>query len=599
MIWDVWSFFLVKVLGPITAVLQIAAVLITSTLFKHDFYPENTAITDNQVFDFVIIGGGTAGCVIANRLTEVGNWSVLLVEAGDDPPFLSESPGLSLLSMPALPEWELYTEDDKFSSQAQKTNSIRMYQGKMLGGSSSLNYMFYVRGNKADYDGWADRGNDDWGWDAVLEYFKKSERMNDEHIWKTDSASLHNKHGYLGVSKSHWNETDEYLRGFELAGHEAIYDINGHRQLGFGIPFFTVDDSVRQSTAHSFLRPIKNRQNLYLAKNTRANKIIFDEDNRAVGVELASSNGDRKVARVEKEVVLSAGALHSPQLLMLSGIGPRRDLESIGIKPVVDSPKVGSNLMDHMIVPVISKSERDLNSLIKNLDVFTRTDHINLPSILGFVALDKSQTYPDYQVSAFPMPAGSPVPTLFSGQVFGYNDAICQNIARSGTHEQLYSLITYLHPESRGRITLRSADISDAPLVNVAYFSDERDLDKFARSVADYVSVFNTTFFRSIGSEVVYLERDKCKDHVPGSLDYWKCYVLNMAASQFHVSGTCAMGPRDDDVVDKHLKVRGVRGLRVADASVMPTLVSGNINAAVIMIGEKAADMIKMDHTEC
>lgn len=458
--------------------------------------------------------------------------------------------------------------------------------------------MFYVRGNKKDYNDWVELGNEGWDWDTVMHYFKKSERLNDEIVMKRDQGSYHDTEGYLGVSRPLWKKrTEKYLQAFQENGHKIVEDCNGEDQLGYVMPPYTVDNSVRQHTATAFLEPIKDRINLFVLKKTLARKILFNSYQKAVGVEVKLP--DEKVIHLfaRREIILSAGAINSPQLLMLSGIGPKKHLQDVGVNVLIDSPNVGANLQDHPIVIVPIGVEKDPSSIIDNLDILTNLDKFPSPCILGHVTLNKTQTVPDYQTSIFPLPVYSPISALMCSHVFRFEDHICKALYGANRGRRiLFTIFTLLHPESKGKIRLKSKYPEVGPLIHNGYYTDKSDIENHARYIEDYISVINTQYFRSIKAKIIDLKIPQCKSLAFGSHAYWKCFVLNIATTQWHPAGTCAMGPEGKGVVDERLRVRGVYGLRVADASIMPKIVSGNLNAPTIMIGEKASDMIKADN---
>nr|XP_026489496.1 glucose dehydrogenase [FAD, quinone]-like [Vanessa tameamea] len=586
--WYLWGHFQVIILLPVINFIQIAIIVITTLLFPQN-YPENANVSDGQSFDFVIVGGGSAGCVIANRLTEA-NTNVLLIEAGDDPPYITEIPGISVLLGSSFPDWNYYTDNDGSSGSAHKMHKLHAIQGKMLGGSSNVNYMYYIRGNEKDYENWAERGNLGWDWRTVTEYLEKSIC----HIANNDANSINEPRGCLGISQPLWKqETEAYLNAFKENGHDILEDFN---QLGFSTPSFTIYNRRRQSTAFTFIKPIMKRKNLYLLKNTMATKIILDRNKKAIGVEV-KYNGVMKKIYAKKEIIISAGSLNSPKLLMLSGIGEKEHLEKIGIETIVNLPNVGVNLQDHMLVPIILSGGNNSTFLIDNFNALKHADKFPVATVMGFMALDKNQKYPDYQVTAFPISSGSLLPALMCSEIFDWNNEICIAIANSTTQRDiLYTLVSFLHPKSSGKVRLKSKKPEDGPIISTGYFSNEDDLEKFAKCVEDFTRVTSSTYFKQIKSEVIDLNVKECKHIDFGSQKYWECYVFNLAASQFHFSGTCAMGPEGVGVVDERLRVRGVKGLRVVDASIMPSIVSGNTYASVIMIAEKASDMIKIDN---
>ncbi|KOB76996.1 putative ecdysone oxidase [Operophtera brumata] len=462
--------------------------------------------------------------------------------------------------------------------QAHKTKTVHMTRGKMLGGSSAANYMFYVRGNREDYQRWAALGHEGWDWDNVTHYFMKSERLNDVAILRSSSANLHGLDGYLGISKPFWKSTQRYLDAFRENGHDILADSNGHHQLGYSMPQFTIDQNIRQSTAAAFLSPITRRKNLLVLKCSIGRRVIFDGNKRAVGMEVRLPDRRIVTLRARKEVILSAGAINSPQILMASGIGPKDHLESLGIDVLLDSPSVGANLIDHPIVPVALAGGDDFSSIVENLDLLTNLDKFPTPSLTGYVALNVSQTYPDYQSTVFPFPVFSPLPALYCAFVIGLDDDICVALDKATkSRRTILSVLSLLHPQSRGRVRLQSKDPEVKPLIYSGYYSNENDLENHARYIEHYIAVINTTYFKSVGGFVIDMQIPQCKELVFGSGEYWKCHVLSVSTTQWHAAGTCAMG----SVLDGELRVRGVRGLRVVDASVTPASISGNLNAPI------------------
>ncbi|XP_047995150.1 ecdysone oxidase-like isoform X2 [Leguminivora glycinivorella] len=554
-------------------------------------WPPSDFVTNGASYDFVIVGAGSAGCVLANRLSENKQVNVLLIEAGGDPPFESMLPGLITFLPQTSYDWNYTAAFDKNRKYYQKDLVAPLTQGKMLGGSSSLNYMFYVRGNPQDYQAWAEVAKDEsWKYENLLPYFKKSEYMEDPAILKSKYKEFHGTNGFLHVSREPHSEVKDYFKMFEELGHDIILDANGYETMGYNQPSYTIARSgVRQSTAFSFLRPVQHRKNLHVLKNTLVTKILFDGSKNAVGIEALMANKKTITISANKEVIISAGGINSAKLLLQSGVGPAGHLKSLGIKVIADLP-VGENLQDH-VAGIIAYKMKEAHDLPKppNYSTFL------LPMMMGYVALNKTDKQPTYQSVTLAVPNDSEGPLQFCAFGFALDYDICQRTYEASKgREMLYKTVILLHPKSRGVIQLKSTDPLDPPLVFLNYFSDESDLDILAKSLADCDELRNSTYFKSVGGELVEFNLPKCQGLAVGSHEYWKCHALSTRASMFHYTGACAMG----SVLDERLRVRGVQRLRVADSSAMPNITSGNTNAPVIMLAEKAADMIKEDN-EC
>lgn len=456
-----------------------------------------------------------------------------------------------------------------------------MTQGKMLGGSSSLNHLMYARTDPHDFDEWAKILNDSaWNYRNVLPYFKKLEKLLDEDLLASSCACLHGTEGPLKIARDTSTRNEKYLAAFEELGHSIVLDTTSSTSsLGYCEPLYIIGDGVRQSGSVAYLGDVDSRSNLCVAMFTTATKILI-KDGVAIGVQVIDSSGNIKVLYTNKEVLVSAGAINSPKLLMLSGIGHQSHLESLGIHVVADLP-VGNNLQDHISTLVVYRMEEDTSTT-----PVTNPYKFPAPTTFGFAALNPCQTYPDYQSINMLFPHDSQAQLQLCSNVFNYKDEICETFYNASIGmTTLVVIINLMMAESRGHVLLASADPADDPLIYTGAYSSSCDLKLMAHSLADFNKVLNTTYFRSVNATLV--DTGLCKDTSTDD-EFWECYALAMYSSLWHYVGTCAMG----SVLDSSLRVKGVDALRVIDASSMPTEVSGNPYAAVLMIAERAADII-------
>ena len=520
-----------------------------------------------MAYDYIIIGAGSAGCVMANRLSKNPANRVLLLEAGgpDNSPFIHIPAGLANLANNKSVNWAYTTEPQPGLNQRE------MYwpRGKVLGGSSSINAMIYTRGQAQDYDDWAALGNSGWGFESVLPYFLKSQDQ------QRGQSELHASGGPLSVQDLRYTNplSDVFLEAAKQLNYSMNDDFNARQQAGFGIYQVTQHNGRRCSSAVAFLKPALKRPNLTVITKALAERLLFD-GNRVTGVEV--SYRGRKQQYHGGEVILSGGAVNSPQLLMLSGIGPADHLQTTGVPVRHDLPGVGQNLQDHLdICTVVSstshKTYDKTSQLIAGLKyVFGRQGPAtsNLAEGGGFVSSNLSdQTRPDIQFHFVPAMLDDHGRNILPGR--GMTIHACP-----------------LRPHSRGEIRLKSIDPAQAPAMQPNYLEDSRDLELMLESARISKELFMQTAFDSVRDSFIFPEQ------FVNSRDEQVEFIRRKAETIYHPVGTCKMGNDAMAVVDSELKVHGIENLRVADASIMPNLVSGNTNAPTIMIGERCADMV-------
>ena len=523
-------------------------------------------------FDFIVAGAGSAGCVLANRLSENGRWRTLLIEAGgaDSNPFIKVPLAAGLVYFWKATNWNYTTAPDPGIAG----RSIAWPRGKVLGGSSSINGMMYMRGHRADYDGWAAMGLAGWSYEDVLPLFLKSE----DHLDR--GGPYHAKGGPLRVARSRGEHLvyDEFLAAGVACGFKRNDDFNGADQEGLGLFDFNLRDGKRESSATAFLRPAKGRSNLTIWTGCLVDRVTF-ADGRATGVEIIR-DGVRTSVRANREVVLSAGAIGSPSILQRSGIGDGETLKGLGVEVIRHRPSVGANLHDHLGVYLRYHSRRP-----DTLYALMRPDRAIAAGLRTLAGLGGPG-------SSVPLEAGGflktrpdlPIPDIHIVAVPGLN----LETTRKGQGRHGYVICFYpLRPKSRGRVAITSRDPDAAPKIDPGYLSHPDDM----RCMRDGVRLAHR-----IGSTPPIADRnagaispvaaDLADD---ASIEAW---VRANSNTIFHPVGTCAMSADDGGVTDARLRVRGVEGLRVADASVMPTIVGGNTSAPTMMIAEKAANAI-------
>lgn len=553
-------------------------------------------------YDFIVVGAGSAGCVVASRLSENPKWKVLLLEAGPEEPPLTVIPAFNRLFLHTEVDWAFQTQPSGLD------RGQHVPRGRSMGGSSAINGMLYSRGNPADYDSWERMGNYGWGYKDVLPFFKKSETNHD--LTSAADTKLHGRSGPLDVS--HFPFRDEnvpiLVDAFKQTGLPFNKDHTGRVQEGTTVLQFTQRDGRRRSANRAFIMPwLKLRPNLTVQPLSPARRVIINpRTKRAVGVEFDGPHG-RRIARANKEVIVSAGALQSPQILMLSGVGEREQLRAAGIATVHDLPTVGKHLKDHLT------TEHTVNFTV------TRTATARLDTLPQRLA-DYSQ-YLDgnhgplsatgvRQVAAFfrtehqdPADTRPYIHVEVIGQLTDPNGGSrCPNCTYpkedSIWYNQLRFSPVHLHLRYAGQVRLNATAPLAKPLVYLNISLEKEEMLSWVEGFRRVAELNGTAAFREAGIILDAPPIAGCPAHVePASDEYWECAGRLGAKTWGHLTGTCRMGVRpEDSVVDPELRVHGIRGLRVVDASVMPDLPSGNTNGPTIMIGEKGADLIKRAH---
>jgi choline dehydrogenase len=526
--------------------------------------------------DYIIIGAGSAGCVLANRLSAAASHSVLLLEAGGRDEHLFLRMPLAFLKAMFQPQfvWNYMSEPEPGLNGRQ----LWLPRGRLLGGSSSINGMFYMRGHSSDFNAWRDMGCEGWGYEDVLPYFRRMETS-----WR-GASHYHGANGPLHVVPIDTRRLlhDPLMRSASAAGFRVCEDLHGEVEEGFAKGEVTIDPRGRRaSTARAYLHPVASRPNLTIQTEAVTSRILI-ENGRAVGVEYVH-RGEVRTVRAEREVIVCGGTYNSPQLLLLSGIGPADELRQHSITPVVDLPGVGRNLSEHARVPV-EFAAREPVSFLNELRVDRVLSSVARWALFGTGPFATQINSCNVVVRTLPTLA-QPDVQLMCNPVRMDAKIWFPGVGQRQEHRITADAVV-LHPRSRGRLTLRSADPTAPPRIALNLFSAAEDLATAQRGVALARTVYRTEpQARLTGREI----RPGADIDTSEKLE---AYIRANAGVTQHPVGTCSMGMGPNAVVDPRLRVYGVEGLRVADASIMPTVPGGNTNAAAIMIGEKASDLI-------
>ncbi|XP_059169881.1 glucose dehydrogenase [FAD, quinone]-like [Physella acuta] len=557
----------------------------------------------NDTYDYIVVGAGSAGCVVANRLSEDPEVRVLLLEAGEDDWGVPQItiPGLAVTTWRTKYDWAYSTEADSQTMAGFLNGASFWPRGKVLGGSSSINGMQYVRASRHDYDRWAEyTGVPDWDYKHLLPYFKKMENME---IPELKNSEYHGQGGPIPINRIRSQPvTKKIIEAAEQVGYPHNIDYNGKTMEGISHSQVNGKNQERWSSSRAFVHPAIDRPNLHVAVHSHVQKVVI-KDKKVQGVEVIRE-GSKYVIGAKREVILSAGAIGSPHILLLSGIGPKQQLESFKI-PVVQDLPVGENLQDHLFFDVGVKINQSLTSPSDRFDdwwnyleykifgtgLLTSAYQVEVLAFKSTTKETKAKDWPDLEIHFFTY-----LPHL-SIDGFSYTEEVKGDMAeRDKIQYGFRCLPSLLRPESRGSVSLRSSDPFDYPIIKANYLRKQQDIDLLIRGIGECKQIVAAQPLKDIGAELTEkTEAKQCIQHKYDSSQYWTCVLKQRPLTIYHPVGTCKMGPSGDPtaVVDPQLRVQGVSGLRVVDGSIMPWIVSGNTHAPIVLIAEKASDMIR------
>uniref|UniRef100_A0A1A9WC53 Glucose-methanol-choline oxidoreductase N-terminal domain-containing protein n=1 Tax=Glossina brevipalpis TaxID=37001 RepID=A0A1A9WC53_9MUSC len=566
---------------------------------------------NNEIFDFIVVGSGAAGSVVANRLSENPKWRIALLEAGGMENINHLIPTLAAYMSTTSSNWNYGSVPQKRACFGMNNNICLQPKGKVLGGTSSINFMIYNRGNRRDYDRWSAAGNRGWSYNEVLPYFLKSERANLDGL---EYTSYHNRNGSLNVEYPRYRTqlVDAFIRGSEQAGHPRT-DYNGESQRGVSYVQATTNSGRRHSAYRAFIEPIiQRRSNLQIFIFSRVTKILIEPISKiAYGVEFVYNNRSYTI-KARKEVVVSAGAFNSPQLLMLSGVGPRDNLSKLGIPIIKESP-VGVRMYEHAshFGPTFltnTTGQSLFTSNVRPRDVlrfFAGGPDTVLSSLTGVEAL----AFLNVPLSTLPNDWPD-VELIFASGSLASDEGTALKIGanfKDKIYNQLYRdierkrqdhftiLVMPFHPKSIGRIWLRSKDPLQWPVIDPNYFAEKEDVDFMLQGIKAAIAIAQTPAMQKIGTRILPVPVPGCESFNFASDDYWRCSIRTMTYTLHHQVATCRMGPSTDPtaVVSPELSVHGIQKLRVIDTSIIPFPPTAHTNAPAFMIGEKGADLIR------
>ncbi|KAK9871037.1 hypothetical protein WA026_009995 [Henosepilachna vigintioctopunctata] len=565
-----------------------------------DFFANVTdsKINDYGDFDFVIVGAGTTGCVLVNRLSEIENWNILVLEAGKEEDDLSQIPGIHTLSSNFFRNWGYISTPQKNGCLGMVNNQCLVTRGLSVGGSSAISGLIYSRGTKYDFDRWASQGNSGWSFDEVLPYFKKAE--NFRNIVSDDDK------GFAGpINVEYSNPSSNLLKAFVNGMKHLGYDKTDYNSatnnIGINRIQYNTNRGERVSGGNSYLKQARNRHNVKVVTGALVSKILIDNANVVRGVRFIK-NGEVHKVTAKKEVILSAGAVNTPHLLMLSGIGPKLMLKKHEIKLVENLP-VGEVLKDHLgYLSLYIRTNytqntpplRDiLNQYFQGQGYLTKS--LNSESI-GYISTNNHTRNPNIEFIFVP-PTGTKI-GLYSSRRF--NKEMTDSVSRKvNIFTDISIAVTLLHPKSTGRIFLKSNNPEDFPEIDIGIFNEESDVEEIYQGIKIILKLLDTEPFKKLNASI-YSVPKPCESYEFNSKSFWYCSIKHISFAAHQMTSTTKMGTRYDSeaVVDRHLKVHGMKRLRIADCGVIPTTLSGQLNAVAYMIGEKASDIIKEEYLD-
>ncbi|KAL7299794.1 hypothetical protein TKK_0007539 [Trichogramma kaykai] len=573
---------------------------------------------DGQEYDYVVVGAGSAGATLAARLSEEAAARVLLVEAGGHERLLMDVPGLApLLAFDSSTHWDYYTEPSTEYCLGMNNRQCKLPIGRVLGGCSSINYMLATRGSRQDYDEWANyTGDPSWSYDSLLPYFRKLER--DDVTVAPIEPRLHGFQGPVRITDIPYKSPLSRL--FVEAGDELglrARDYNGRQQFGISYMQTNQVNGERLSANRAYLHPARDRPNLKVSLDSLATRILIDEKSAPAGMPVVRGvefvkRGRKLSVYARREVIVSAGALNTPKLLMLSGIGPAEHLRGLGIRAILDSPGVGENLQDHFTYTGLSYLTNETDSLVIP-EALRPSD----PTLSSYLTRRQGWLSTPIGVEAIGLldldePANADKPPsvefILGAVTYGSTYLLHKSFNMNETYyERAFGKLLYKHgwliwpvllkPKSRGRVLLRSADPRAKPRIYPNYLSHRDDVEQSIRAIRKVLEVGDTRAMRKIDSRLWNYTTPGCESHAPDSDAYWECSLRTFSLPYWHFSGTCKMGAAGDSsaVVDTKLRVKGVEKLRIVDASIMPIIPRAHLNIPTIAVAEKMADLIKSD----